>query len=84
MPRKTASGDSCLTRVCPRSLAHGELTFPFPAYRLGQREVAVAAYRVLANGGRLFLAAPTRIGKTVSVLFPAVKAPGEGKQERIF
>lgn len=60
------------------------LTFPFPAYRPGQRELAVAAYRVLANGGRLFLAAPTGIGKTISVLFPAVKALGEGKLECIF
>jgi DNA excision repair protein ERCC-2 len=60
------------------------LAFPFPAYRPGQRELAVAAYRVLANGGRLFLAAPTGIGKTISALFPAVKALGEGKLERIF
>jgi len=60
------------------------LAFPFPAYRPGQRELAVAAYRVMANGGRLFLAAPTGIGKTISVLFPAVKALGEGKLERIF
>jgi DNA excision repair protein ERCC-2 len=39
---------------------------------------------VLARGGRLFLEAPTGIGKTISVLFPAVKALGEGKLERIF
>ncbi|MDB6109676.1 MAG: hypothetical protein JWR69_1426, partial [Pedosphaera sp.] len=60
------------------------LTFPFSGFRAGQRELAVAAYRVLANGGRLFLEAPTGIGKTISVLFPAVKALGEGKLERIF
>jgi len=60
------------------------LAFPFPRYRPGQRQLAVAAYRVLARGGRLFLEAPTGIGKTVSVLFPAVKALGEGKLERIF
>ena len=60
------------------------LAFPFPAYRPGQRELAVAAYRVLAGGGRLFLAAPTGIGKTISVVFPAVKALGERKLERIF
>jgi len=60
------------------------LGFPFPAYRPGQRDLAIAAYRVLANGGRLFLAAPTGIGKTISVLFPAVKALGEAKLERIF
>ncbi len=60
------------------------LGFPFNAYRPGQRDLAVAAYRVMANGGRLFLAAPTGIGKTISVLFPAVKALGENKVERIF
>jgi Rad3-related DNA helicase len=60
------------------------LAFPFPEYRPGQCDLAVAAYRVLANGGRLFLAAPTGIGKTISVLFPAVKALGEEKLKRIF
>ncbi len=60
------------------------LEFPFPGYRPGQRQLAVAAYRVLAKGGRLFLEAPTGIGKTISVLFPAVKALAEGKLERIF
>jgi DNA excision repair protein ERCC-2 len=67
-----------------RNLSIRTLNFPFPAYRPGQRELAVAAYRTLANGGRLFLAAPTGIGKTISVLFPAVKALGEGKLEHIF
>ena len=67
-----------------RNAAIALLGFPFPAYRPGQRELAVAAYRVFANGGRLFLAAPTGIGKTISVLFPAIKALGGGKIERIF
>lgn len=60
------------------------LAFPFPRYRPGQREIAVAAYRTLASGGRLFLEAPTGIGKTISVLFPSVKALAEGKLERLF
>ena len=60
------------------------LTFPFAGYRPGQRQLAVAAYRVFARGGRLFLEAPTGIGKTISALFPAIKALGEGKLERIF
>ena len=67
-----------------RDASIAALVFPFSDYRPGQRELAVAAYRVLANGGRLFLAAPTGIGKTISVVFPAVKALGEGKLERIF
>ena len=61
-----------------------KVAFPFPDYRPGQRDLAVAAYRALARGGRLFLEAPTGIGKTISVLFPAIKALGEGKLERIF
>lgn len=60
------------------------LVFPFPDYRPGQRELAVAAFKTLARGGRLFLEAPTGIGKTISAIFPAVKALGEGKLERIF
>ncbi len=60
------------------------LAFAFPNYRPGQRQLAVATYRTLGKGGRLFLEAPTGIGKTISVLFPAVKALGEGKLERIF
>ena len=67
-----------------RDASTDALAFPFTNYRPGQRELAVSAYRVLANGGRLFLAAPTGIGKTISVLFPAVKALGEGKLERLF
>ncbi|MEI9962726.1 MAG: hypothetical protein WDM76_16900 [Limisphaerales bacterium] len=60
------------------------LSFPFPKYRPGQRELAVSAYRVLSEGGRLFLSAPTGIGKTISALFPAIKALGENKLERVF
>jgi len=61
-----------------------KLPFPFPTYRPGQRKLAVGAYRALASGGRLFLEAPTGIGKTISVLFPALKAMGQAKLERIF
>ena len=35
-------------------------------------------YRVCAGGGQLLCQAPTGIGKTISVLFPALKAVGEG------
>jgi len=60
------------------------LEFPFQGFRPGQRKLAVAVYRTLASGGRLFLEAPTGTGKTISVLFPALKALAEGKLERIF
>ncbi len=60
------------------------LVFPFPGYRSGQRQMAVAAYHTFKQGGRLFSCAPTGIGKTISVLFPALKALGEGHGSRIF
>lgn len=60
------------------------LTFPFPQYRPGQYRLAGAAYRCFRDGGRLMAQAPTGIGKTVSVLFPALKALGEGHGSRIF
>jgi len=58
--------------------------FPHDKYREGQRQFAVAAYRALAGGTKLFAEAPTGIGKTVSVLFAGIKALGEGHLEKIF
>ena len=61
-----------------------DLSFPFPVYRPGQRKMAAAVYRSIRDGKRLFCQAPTGIGKTMSSLFPAVKAMGEGCCEKIF
>lgn len=60
------------------------LEFPFSSYRKGQRELAVSAYRAIRDGSKLFVQAPTGIGKTISVLFPAVKALGEGVTSKVF
>ncbi len=60
-----------------------ELTFPYP-YREGQRELAVNVYRSIARGRNLFLQAPTGVGKTLSTLFPSLKAMGEGMGEKLF
>jgi Rad3-related DNA helicase len=60
------------------------LTFPFGAYRTGQRKMAAAVYRTIAAKQRLFCCAPTGIGKTMSVLFPALKAMGGSMGEKIF
>ena len=59
------------------------LEFPYP-YREGQRDVVVAAYRTMTMGKTLFVQAPTGIGKTLSTVFPAVKAMGEGYADKIF
>lgn len=58
--------------------------FPFADYRLGQREMAVHVYGTIRNKKKMFVQAPTGIGKTISALFPAVKALREGKTDRIF
>lgn len=60
------------------------LQFPFPVYRQGQRELAVQAYRAIAGRKKLFVQAPTGTGKTISVLFPAIKAMGEAKTSKLF
>ncbi|EAE6296847.1 ATP-dependent DNA helicase [Listeria monocytogenes] len=61
-----------------------ELTFPYDNYRSGQRELAIAVYRTVASEESLFCEAPTGIGKTMSTLFPGVKAMGEGKTDKLF
>lgn len=60
------------------------LTFPFDHYRPGQRELAVAVYKTIIHQKRLFAEAPTGTGKTISTLFPTIKAIGEGLIQRIF
>ena len=59
------------------------LAFPFP-YREGQRELAVHVYHTICHGRKLFLEAPTGTGKTISAVFPSLKAIGEGKADRLF
>ena len=59
------------------------IEFPFP-YRKGQRDLAVSVYRTILWKKKLFIQAPTGVGKTISTVFPAVKAVGEELGEKIF
>ncbi len=61
-----------------------KLKFPFKEYRSGQRELAVSVYKTIKEKKRLYSKAPTGIGKTMSTLFPSIKAMGEGGAKRIF
>ena len=71
-----------------RAASLNALRFPFETYRPGQRALAGEIYRACKAGGkggaRLFCQAPTGIGKTMSALFPALKAMGEGHGEKLF
>lgn len=59
------------------------LVFPYE-YREGQKELAADVYRTIARRKNLFIQAPTGVGKTISTIFPAVKAVGEELGDKIF
>ncbi|MBQ3008753.1 MAG: PD-(D/E)XK nuclease family protein, partial [Oscillospiraceae bacterium] len=61
-----------------------ELKFPFENYRQGQRPLAVSVYNTIKNNDRLFACAPTGIGKTMSAVFPSLKAMGENLTDKVF
>lgn len=60
-----------------------KLEFPYE-YRKGQKELAADVYRTIRRGKILFIQAPTGVGKTISTVFPAVKAVGENLGDKIF
>ena len=57
--------------------------FPFASYRAGQREMAAQVYTAITRRKRLFASMPTGTGKSVAVLFPALKAMGEGRTGKV-
>lgn len=68
-------------KIRQKSIEH--VVFPYP-YREGQKELAAAVYRTIQREKKLFIQAPTGVGKTISTVFPAVKAVGQGLGEKIF
>jgi len=60
------------------------LDFPYADYRPGQRDMAVAVYKAIRANDRLYAQAPTGVGKTIAVLFSAVKALGLGLADKLF
>lgn len=69
------------THILPSAKA---IPFPYPSLRSGQSELVKESYRCIKNGKRLFVQAPTGIGKTMSVLYPAVRALSDGYCDKIF
>ena len=61
-----------------------QLNFPFKDYRKGQKELSKYVYGVAKNHGKLFIEAPTGIGKTMSTIFPSIKYLLEDDQSKIF
>jgi len=66
-----------------RNASISEVKFPFE-YRASQKKLVSGVYRTILGGKKLFVEAPTGTGKTVSTIFPAIKALGEDMCHRIF
>lgn len=66
-----------------RNMSIQSLDFPFP-YRDGQAELVKGVYQSIIRNKRLFIEAPTGVGKTIATLYPAVKSIGESLTEKIF
>ncbi|MBR2353131.1 MAG: ATP-dependent DNA helicase, partial [Clostridia bacterium] len=58
--------------------------FPYPELREGQEIMIREVYGAIRRGKRLFVEAPTGTGKTMSALYPAVRALGERRIDKIF
>ena len=74
----------CAVRTLEALPALTHQKFPYSYMREGQERMIRAAYRAIKKEKRLFAQAPTGIGKTMSAIYPAVRALGEGKCDRIF
>ncbi len=59
------------------------LQFPHKSFRQQQHHFASQVYRNIQRQGQLMVEAPTGSGKTISTLFPSVKAIGENLVDQI-
>lgn len=73
-----------IDRVTVRLPSMEKIKFPYKEIRAGQDEFIRRAYKNIARGGVLFATAPTGTGKTVSALFPAIRALGNKKCDKVF
>lgn len=60
-----------------------QMEFPFE-YRTGQKDLVTGVYKTIIRNKNLFIEAPTGVGKTITTLFPAVKAMAYGLTRKIF
>jgi len=70
-------------RRAARDASLQALPFPHPQFRPGQRELSERVYKCIHQAGRLLLEAPTGIGKTAAVLYPALKALATDRHDSI-
>lgn len=78
-----------ILHLSPDSIRHRDaslcaLRFPYGALRGGQKELMREVYAAMRDRKNLFASAPTGIGKTLSVLYPALKALAKGRLAKAF
>ena len=73
-----------IERVTERLPSLAAMKFPYEKIREGQSEFVRTAYRTLSRGGCLYATAPTGTGKTVSAIYPALRALGDGRVDKVF
>lgn len=62
----------------------GAVRFPYDSLRAGQKDLMKSVFASIRAGQRLYACAPTGVGKTLSVLYPAMKALEKGIVKQIF
>ncbi len=67
-----------------RSQTLSRTHFPFESMRDGQETIMREVYSAISDKRPLYVNAPTGIGKTSAILYPALKSLAEDKAERIF
>lgn len=72
------------TRQTAGRRALAALRFPYSSVREGQRDFMEELYRCIHKKRRLLVSAPTGIGKTMSAVYPALRAVGDGSADRVF
>ncbi|MGE8407606.1 MAG: ATP-dependent DNA helicase [Pseudomonas sp.] len=70
-------------RLAERDAGLQALSFPWPAFRQGQRELAETVYKAVSTGRCLMAQATTGIGKTLGTLFPLLKAMARQPLDKI-
>ncbi len=60
------------------------IEFPYKSLRQGQKKLIRATWDAIGSGTKLFACAPTGIGKTGAVLYPALRALEKGKISQVF
>lgn len=69
--------------ACARDASTQGLDFPFP-YRPGQKSLVTDVYRTILRRKKLFIEAPTGVGKTISTVYPAILSMGQKLTEKLF